>query len=555
MRRNRLTRGLAALTVTIALLATGCSAGSSGDSSPGAQQGQQSAERVRLAGLPNFGYPSPFAWVRGPGWLITGMSFDTLLWEDSTGKPIPWLASDWEESADGLRWRFTLRDGARWHDGRPVTAQDVAFTVRYMTEGPGKGEGGFAARGLSVVQDAVAEGDRDVVFTLKQPSATFIEDIAASVYIIPEHIWADVTDPAKLRGPKATMGSGPYRLQSLDDATGSMLYVANEDFYLGEPRVKRLEFLPADDELLALQRGELDAAEVGLEDPIPQQQLDALEADPQLQRLDAPGSWNRALHFNLGAGFPYDDVRFRHAVAYAIDREDLIERVMFGRGDPGSAGGLAPGHPFLADGLPSYAHDADRARRALDDLGMVDSDGDGFRNLPGGAAFRPELLASNRFSARTPELIREYLRDVGIDTTVRILDQAAADEVAGTGDFTMTLAGYGGLMGDPDSLRTRYSSQGSGGSFSQAKGYVNPEVERLAEAQLATTDPEQRQNMINEMQRMVAADLPLLSLYVPDDTMFYNRQVFDSWYFTPGCSPCGGTRNKHMFVTGQQTGF
>lgn len=61
--------------------------------------------------------------------------------------------------------------------------------------------------------------------------------------------------------------------------------------------------------------------------------------------------------------------------------------------------------------------------------------------------------------------------------------------------------------------------------------------------------------MIVEMQRMVAADLPLLSLYVPDDTIFYNRQVFDSWYFTPGCSLCGGTRNRHMFVTGQQTGF
>ncbi|MPZ67443.1 MAG: hypothetical protein GEU83_18740 [Pseudonocardiaceae bacterium] len=555
MRRNRLIRGLAALTAAVALLATGCSAGTSEDSSPGAQQGPQSAERVRLAGLPNFGYPSPFAWVRGPGWLITGMSFDTLLWEDSTGDPIPWLASDWEESPDGLQWSFTLRDNARWQDGRPVTAQDVAFTVKYMTEGPGKGEGGFAARGLKVVRDVAAEGDRRVVFRLKQPSAAFVDDVAARVYIIPEHIWADVTDPGKLRGPEATMGSGPYRLESLDDATGSMLYVANEDFYLGEPQVERLEFLPADDELAALQRGELDAAEVGLEDPVPQQQLDAFEADLQVQRLDAPGSWNRALHFNLDAGFPYDDGRFRHAVAYAIDREDLIERVMFGRGTPGSAGGLAPTHPYLADGLPTYDHDAERARRLLDELGMVDADGDGFRDLPDGSAFRPELLASNRFSARTPELIREYLRDVGIDTTVRILDQAAADEVAGTGAFTMTLAGYGGLMGDPDSLRTRYSSQGSGGSFSQATGYANPEFERLADAQLATTDPQQRRSMIVEMQRMVAADLPLLSLYVPDDTMFYNQQVFGSWYFTPGCSPCGGTRNKHMFVTGQQAGF
>jgi len=554
MRRHGFTRVLTVLTAAVALLAGGCTGGGSQNPTTAEDDRPQSVERIRLAALPAVGYPSPFAYVRGPGWLITGMSFDTLLWEDSTGEPIPWLAAGWEESADGLAWRFTLQEGATWQDGRPVTAQDVVFTVQYMTSGPGQGKGGFAAQGLSVVQDAVAEGERDVVFRLKRPSATFVEDVAASVYIIPEHIWSDVADPAMLRGTEATMGSGPYRLQSIDEATRSLLYVANPEFYLGEPHIKRLEYLPAEDELLALQRGELDAAQVGLEDPVPQEQLDAFEADPRFQRLDSSGSWNRALHFNLGAGFPYADARFRHAIAYAIDREDLVDRVIFGRGKPGSPGGLAPGHESLADNLPAYAHDAGRARRLLDQLGMADADGDGFRDLPDGSPFRPELLTSTGLSARTPELIREYLREVGIDVTVRALDQAAADEAAGTGAFAMTLAGYGGLTDDPDLLRTRYSSQVPGNSFSRAKGYVNPEFDRIADAQSMTVDPDRRRNMIIEMQRIVAADLPILSLYVPNETMFYDQQVFDAWYFTPGCSPCGGTRNKHMYVTGQKAG-
>lgn len=554
MRSNRLIRGLAVLTAAVALLATGCSGGDPPPQPPEAGQDEpQSVERVRLAALSYPSYPSPFAGLRGPGWLMTGMSFDTLLWEDSTGNPIPWLASDWKESADGLEWRFTLRDGATWQDGRPLTPQDVVFTVQYMTTGPGAG--GFTARGLSIVQEVVAEGERDVVFRLKRPSVAFIEDVAANVYIIPEHIWSTVTDPKQFRGPEATMGSGPYRLQSLDEATGSLLYVANPDFYLGVPYIKRVEFVPAEDELTALQRNELDAAEVGFEDPIPQQQLDALEADPQLQRLDAPGGWNRALHFNLAAGFPYNDVRFRHAVAYAIDREDLIDRVMLGRSVPGSAGGLAPGHDFLADGLPQYRHDPGRTRRLLDELGMVDANGDGVRDLPDGSPFRPELVDSSGLSARTPELIREYLREVGLDMTVRVLDQAAADEVVSTGAFTMTLVGYGGLLGNPDSLRTRYSSQGPGSSVAKARGYANPEFDQLAQSQVTTLDPDQRRDMIVEMQRIVAQDLPILSLYVPDETMFYNRQVFTDWYFTPGCGPCGGTHNKHMFVTGQKVGF
>lgn len=554
MRIPRISISLTAL-IAAAALAAGCGGGGGDQQAETGGDRPESVERLRLSALPQFGYPSPFAWRRGPGWLITGMTFDTLLWEDSTGNPIPWLAAEWESSDDGLQWRFRLNEDARWQDGRPVTAQDVAFTVDYMTQGPGKGQGGFAARSLQVVEEAVAESERVVALRLRQPIATFVEDVAQSVYILPEHIWADVEDPARLRGPEATMGSGPYRLQSYDQTSGSILYEANREFYLGEPYVKRLEFVPAEDDLLALQRGQIDAGSPENEVGIPQEQLRAFEEDPRLASLSQSGSWNRALHFNLDAGFPYDEVSFRHAVAYAIDRPDLIERVLFGRGQPGSTGGLAPGHPFLVDGLPDYAPDVQRANRLLDELGMDDTDGDGIRELPDGEPFRQELLSSNRFTARTPELIAEYLRKVGIDVEVRVLDQAAADEVAAEGDFTMTLAGYGGLMSDPDVLRTRYSSRVESDSFAQAKGYENARFDRLAAQQLRTVDTDERRGLIEEMQRIAAEDLPLLSLYVPNNTLFYDREVFDAWYYTPGCSPCGGTRNKHMFVTGQETGL
>lgn len=548
------------LALAFALLLGACSDAGTPSSTDESQEettaeAPTSVERVRLAGLSRFGYPSPFAWVRGPGWLVTGYIFDTLLWEDSTGEPIPWLADDWEESEDGMEWRFTLNEEARWHDGQPVTADDVVFSAEYMTEGAGADAAGFASSGLSIVEEVVADGPGEVVFRLSRPSAAFEEEVAMSFLIVPEHIWADVDDPAKLRGPEATMGSGPYHLESVDEASGSLLFTANEDFYLGAPVVKRLEFVPAEDELLALQRGELDAAETALEEPVPEELLDALEANPQIGREDAEGSWNRMLFFNLDRGFPFDDVRFRHAVAYAIDRQDLVERIMFGRGEVGSPGGLAPNNPYLAEDLPTYEHDPERANELLDELGMVDTDGDGFRELPDGTPFRPQLLDSTRFSANTPEVIREYLRDVGIDIEINILDQSAADEAAAQGNYGMALVGFGGIMGDPDTLRTRYSTDAPGSSFNKAQGYSNPQFDELAEQQQVAIDPEERRELVAEMQQIIAEDLPTLSLYVPDDTVFFDRAVLENWYFTPGCSPCGGTRNKHLFVTGQKTGF
>lgn len=514
-----------------------------------------SVEQIRIAGLSRFGYPSPFAWVRGPGWIMAGMIFDTLVWEDSTGEPIPWLADDWEQSDDGLTWTFTLNEDAAWHDGEPVTAEDVVFTVDYMTTGDGAEDASWAADGLEIIEEATAVDEHTVEFQLERPSAVFLEEVAMSVLIVPEHVWSEISEPGKERGELATMGSGPYQLESIDEASGAVLMTANEDFYRQTPVVRRIEMLPVEDELLALQRGELDAAGTPLEEPVPESQLAAFDEQERFARLDQPGSWNRALHFNLDAGFPYDTQQFRQAIAYAIDRQDLVERILGGRGSVGSTGAMAPAHPWTVEDLPTYEHDVEQANAMLDDLGLVDADDDGFRELRDGSEWTQDLMSSTRFSTQTPELIKEHLREVGIDVEIEVLDQAAADEAAAQGNYTMTMVGYGGLMGDADRMRQKFQCDAPISGHSTLHGYCNERIDELGAEQLVTTDPEARRGMIAEMQEIVAEELPILSLYVPDNTLFYDQTVFDDWYYTPGCSPCGGTRNRHMYVTGRQTGF
>jgi peptide/nickel transport system substrate-binding protein len=211
---------------------------------------------------------------------------------------------------------------------------------------------------------------------------------------------------------------------------------------------------------------------------------------------------------------------------------------------------------MLAPDLPTYDRDTGKAKTLLDGLGLKDTNGDGLRELPDGKPFVQELQANNRFTSKSSELIKEYLREVGIDVRPQILDKATADDSAGKGNYTMALIGYGGMTGDPDqNLRSRYAASPKSTSFTRAIGYSNAEVADLADRQLVTLDPAQRTTLVQQIQRIVAEDVPIIPLYTPRRMTFYKAGIFDNWYYTPGCTPCRGTRNKHMLVTGKKAGF
>lgn len=477
-----------------------------------------------------------------------------MLWKDSTGAPIPWLATDWERSPDGLEWRFTLREGVTWQDGRPLTADDVVFTFDYLTNGPGKANPGVfgPVPGMQVV----AADQRVVVFRLPSPIAPFEVTVAGRVPIIPKHIWSEVADPVRWRDPRALIGSGPYRLESLDEATGSYLFSANDSYFLGPPVVRRLEFVPAADPLVSLLRDGVDTAGPGFEQGVPEGLLDRFD-DPRFGTIDAPGEVTTAVHFNLARGFPYNDRNFRHAVAYAVDRKDLVKRILLGRGEPGSLGGLAPSNAFAASGLPSYDRDIARSRALLDQIGLRDVTGDGMRDLPNGSPFVAELLTTPRWNPKTADLTKEHLREVGIDVRITSADYPAFNEATSDAKYDMALIAYGGMGGDPDFLRTRLSSQVKPRVFSRVHGYVNPRFDELAGRQLTIVDTDERKRVVQEMQRIVAEDVPTIPLYLADRTQIFVRSVFDQWYFTPGGVFGGypGVLNKHVFVTGKKAGF
>jgi len=207
------------------------------------------------------GFPSPFAYSRGPGYVQMSYIYDTLLWTDASGRQLPWLASRVRRSSDGLTYTFELRDNVRWHDGRPLTPADVVFTFDYYAKQTLSPE--IIAMPVPGIAEVKATGPRTVEFRLKAPIATFLGfGGAGAVPIVPKHIWESIDHAAMATDPKVLVGSGPYRLKSYSGGDGSYLYTANDDYFLGKPFVKRIENRPVGDPLTALKSGEIDAATV-----------------------------------------------------------------------------------------------------------------------------------------------------------------------------------------------------------------------------------------------------------------------------------------------------
>jgi peptide/nickel transport system substrate-binding protein len=405
------------------------------------------------------------------------------------------------------------------------------------------------AQGVTYIDTVTAPDPKTVVIQLKTVRPSFLQDIAGTFgfAIMPKHIWEGVTDPAKFQGPTALIGSGPYKLENFDLTTNSFNFAANENFYLGPAKVRQFQIVPVADALLALERGEVDAAGGG-NGLIPKVQYDALAKKYKV--LTAPGEFNLALFFNPLKGFPYNEKPFRQGVVYGLDRKDMVQRLVDGRGIPGPAGALGPGNEFLNKNLPTYDYDKAKAASLFDQINLRDRNNDGLRDRPDGSPFRVPLSVSSS-DTQQAQLVKEYLRAVGIDVEIQAVDQQTSDDRGAKGDYEMAIQHFGGLSGDPSGLITRFASNSRSTSFTRVHGYNNPEFDRVANEQAVEIDRTKRGELVNRMQAILAEDLPQISLYVPEQISFVDDKKFQGFAYTPGCPPCGVTGNKRHLHSGR----
>ena len=508
---------------------------------------------VRLPGG-TFGFPTPFAYIAGLGYEQMSYIYDTLLWKDASGRLIPWLARKVRRSDDGRTYMFELREGVKWHDGRPFTAEDVVFTFDYFADQP---LGPLVTAQPRGVSGARARSRLVVEVELEAPAVTFLEQVASAVPIVPKHVWSKIEDAPLTQSRKVLVGTGPYRLRSYSAGEGAYQYEANNGFFLGKPFIKRIELRPVDDQLSALRAGEIDSASTPPEG-VGRDALGPFRGD-EFGILGSPATFTFPLIWNIAKGGALADVRFRRASAMAIDRQAIVNRLIAGQGSPGNPGFIPPKHPFHVP-VEQYPFDPAAANRLLDRAGYERGSG-GVRRGPDGKQLRYTLVTGNVPVPPMLDMLVAAMKEIGVELKPQAVDLPTLFSRLEAGDNEIALSLYPGpgptaLNSDPDYMRTFYSSRVKD-RLQGAQGWVNHEFDRLADRQLVTADRQERMRLVARMQHIVADELPVLPLYYPTLFDAFRKEAFDQWYYTPGGFAGGlpGVYNKQALVTGRKVGL
>jgi len=494
---------------------------------------------LRLAGT-DYGLPSPFLFLP-PAYSHMSLIYDSLLLHDSTGALVPWLARRQEASPDGRTYTFELREGVHWQDGQPFTADDVVFSFEFFQDQANKGSvAPWVIFRPSNVQTVTKLHDLAVSIQLDKPVVTFLDNVAARFSIVPRHIWSKVPFANEIRSIGSLVGTGPYRLLDYSGAEGSYLFEANDNHFLGTPFVRRIEMVPVGDQLTALAADEIDAVSLQVA-PTNKKALDRFRRDPCYGILEGPADFVTTLNWNIGRGGALADVRFRRAVAHAIDRDELVRRLLGGAGHPGNPGFLPPGHAMRVD-VEQYPYDPATANQILDAAGYRRGE-DGLRRDAEGhpLSFSLGHLAD---LAQTARLVVDALGAIGVEANPREIGLLATDST------DLALIVHAGGIGDPDFMRVMFSSRVERKQFFAAMGYVNGELDVLADQQQVLRDDAERAQKIARMQQIVATDLPTLQLYYPTPFFLFRRSTFDQWTY----SAKGGILNKQQLISGTGTG-
>jgi peptide/nickel transport system substrate-binding protein len=479
----------------------------------------------------DWGFPSPYGhYSRGPGYVRMSLIFDTLIWKDQNGF-VPALAEKWEYLPDEKAYVFHLRKGVTWNDGEPFSAKDVAFTYQYIKAHP------YNWVDSSIVENAEAPDDVTVKITLTKDYAPFLDQVAGTLPIMPEHIYKDVSDPASFNDPKALTGTGPFKLVNYDKTLGTYLYEANDGYYQGAPRVKQIKFVKVNVEMsaAALKKGDVDAATV------PGEIVEDLKKDG-FTVVEGSHDWVAKIMVNHKKA-PFSDPKFRQALYYAIDRQDLVDTGLRGYGLAGSAGLYASDNQWYNPDQMQYSYDPAKAGKLLEGLGYEKKEGSQYYTK----ISKPEEIEIlvTATTERQGELIAKQLDQAGIKVNLRSVDSKTLDSKVSGWQFDLALSGHGGLGGDPAILNKVVLDQKS---FNSARYDEDSELNDLLESQVEEMDPEKRKDMVDSTQEVMAQDLPALPLYYTDTYWASNDKV--SYYYTYGGVGSGVpiALNKMIFV-------
>lgn len=433
---------------------------------------------------------------------VINLLYAGLVSQNAQAEIVPDLASAWTYP-DARTYVFTLRDGLTFHDGRRLTADDVVYTFTSILD---PAFGSPKADQFRDVESVKALDARTVEFRLKQPFSPFLQSLTTG--IVPKG-----AGPELSRRP---VGAGPFKLIDFDPGARVTLG-AFEHYHGGRPRIRRLviKAVPNDTtRILELRKGSVQL----LVNSVPPDALAKLRAESDLQLIEQPGLNVSYLGFNFEDS-ALRNVKVRRAIARAVDRDSII-RHLLGGGAVTTATVLAPLLWAHAPTLPAEPYDPASARRLLDEAGYRDPDGAG----PRGRFKLTYKTSTNPLRRRIAEAIGEQLRAVGIDVEVRSFEFATFFDDIKKGNFQLYSLVWVGIV-EPDALYNMFHSASMPPAGANRGRYANPRIDDLLERGRRTLAPPARRAIYIEAQRVLAEELPYVTLWVQNDVAVASRRL------------------------------
>ena len=419
--------------------------------------------------------------------------FHRLTKLDTTKSPVPDAAESWDVSDDALTITWHLKDGLKWSDGEPLTADDVKYTFDYIKEHPET----YFSTSMQIVDSIEVVDDLTVVFHMNTADMSFVARIGwYGTFILPEHVfnngqkWED--NPAST----TPVTSGPYKFDSYTQGSDITL-VANEDYVEGAPAIKKIIFSIIPDDATAIQallNGELDYMQ-----NVPSAYVDQLLADPNYRMIQDIYPSPYRIIFNVNDSV-VGDLAVRKAIALCINREDISAKV-YANIMPPEYSAYPSCVTWCSNTTDVYpSQDIEAAKKVLEDAGYTkDADGYYVRGIEW------EVFEGMQDMAN---LIIASCKEAGIEIKLNLSEYNAwAQKVGPEGNYMMEA--QGGFMGpDPAALATRYGT----GSNSNYAGWSNAEFDALCAEAAATGDSAKRAELYKAAQKLIIEELPAINV-------------------------------------------
>jgi peptide/nickel transport system substrate-binding protein len=418
------------------------------------------------------------------------------------------LAERWEVSADNRILTFHLRRDVSWHDGSPFTSADVKFTYELYID--------------PEIPTAYAESFSQVTRVETPDPYTFVAHydtpyapalLSWATAIHPRHL-LEGTDVLRSPLSRSPVGTGPYRFGEWVSGEKIVLE-ANPDYFEGPPYIRRVVYRIIPDvstQFLELQTGSLDF--MGLT-PL---QFDRQTDTPAFRR-----NYNKYQYLSFGYTYLgynlrrplFADIRVRQALAYAIDKQELIDGVLLGYG-VAATGPYKPDTWVYNPAVRHYHYDPEKARQLLAEAGWQDLSGDGILEKDGKPlSFTIVTNQGNDLRIKTGEIIQRRFREIGVDVRLRVIEWATfLKDFINPGNFDATILGWSGGP-EPDQYNIWHSSKTAPGQLNFI-GFEHPGVDELLERGRRVFDQEQRKHYYDRLQEILAEEQPYTFLYVSE---------------------------------------